>query len=306
VFPTNELGYQFVNLEQARSTSPYLFLPIRQESSSLLVDGIKLASNHIDAGDTSKEESAIPIEVKVLEGWEEMEVQETLRQLNTNSGWAVFEWTSEVTELCRSSTPTLENPNCMTQMETQEYKKIHLVQAGEDDIDFGVHAHENRFALVSYMDYMILCEFSNSNELDFENGTSEVLVHAEPTTFITEWDISQMFPHKSILATNSTQVSEILKKLEPYMTNVSSEHSHGFIDEYFAYNADEESKNFHSSRSFLKKDILDTIFDDLWTEVYPKFEPLLQRAINSNVNSISFYKRRRITSRTGKSGCSLC
>jgi hypothetical protein len=273
-------------MEQARSTSPYLLLPMRQDQSSLYLDGIKLQSNQIQLNTESKEEIA-PKEVEIREEWEDEEVQRALDNLRNQNGWALFKSNVEVFEHDRSNTPTLENPNSTVQTEVQERLRVMHVESGQDDRDFADVTAPNCFILISHNDYIIFCEVAKTNGIGFENCIMATWNPPQPEKAITEWDISKLFPEKSILVTSGLRYSDILNTTIPHITHVSFEQSHGSVDEYFAYNADEDSKCFLSNKNFLKKDILDTIFDDLWTEVYPKFEPLLQKAINSTHVSCS-------------------
>jgi hypothetical protein len=126
----------------------------------------------------------------------------------------------------------------------------------------------------------------------------QVIIPREITTLGLP-DISAEFPTETIYTYHFKSFQKFLKGKDPENIEKSLDmeiQTHGYVEEFFAYDKrnteDFGEKPIISDYDHIKQDLIHSIFDDIWSELSPKFQIIIEKAkqdSNSKIESMETY-----------------
>ncbi|KAJ3259185.1 High affinity cAMP-specific and IBMX-insensitive 3',5'-cyclic phosphodiesterase 9A [Boothiomyces macroporosus] len=324
MIPTKDSGYEIMSMQDARSSSPYFFLPAKPNDPHVIM---QIQGHHIDSKcirtaedliSENDENSSSEWNLTSTIDWSDTVVREFIPRIQefNVARWGVFKLLVEEDVHDRSSTPTPDHPHQEPRYENAKRYNVRLIKEGTGDIiamrktleSLAVyHSSNDLFALQSDQigksrnNSIIMHTWKSSNfpnqmnlhqitfdsqnstfSFDFKLGLVDIMIQLKGLNVIEYQSPS----FQKFFSKNQVDISHEIERRRSCLNAV--EIVDGSVDEFFAF----DSKVMDPKRPYsadsgnmvlesMKKDLIHSIFDDLWSEVYPKFQVLIDQFANS-------------------------
>ncbi|KAJ3322615.1 hypothetical protein HDV06_002829 [Boothiomyces sp. JEL0866] len=331
MIPTKDSGFEMMSAQDARSSSPYFFLPLRSQDINIQM---QIQGHHLDSvyvrtvadttSDENLEKDSSEWNLTSTIDWSDTVVREfipRIKEFNV-ARWGVFKLQIEEDVHDRSSTPTPDHPHQEPKYENSLRYNVKLLKEGTGDIiamrktleTLAVyHSSNDLFALQSDQigktkNNSIILHTWKSSKFPNELNIQQITFDSQNPTFSFDFrlgllDFMNQFKGFNVIEYRSPSFQKFITKnqvdiihdIERKRCNLNVvETVDGLVDEFFAF----DSKVMDPKRPYsadsgnmvhesMKKDLIHSIFDDLWSEVYPKFQILIEQFANNLAHSVS-------------------